>query len=202
VFLEEMREVIFRPYWNVPSSILRHEVLPKLASTPDYLRRESMEIVRGSGDDAERVELTAETAAALRQGKLRIRQRPGPTNALGLVKFVFPNQEDVYMHGTPAPALFAKTRRDFSHGCVRVEDPVRLAEWVLQDRPEWTRERILAATTGTRTIRVKLAHPIQVVLFYTTAAVMPEDHTIRFADDIYHHDIRLDRALTARQAGY
>lgn len=202
VFVEEMREVVFRPYWNVPSSILRHEVLPKLASNQDYLRRESMEIVRGSGDNASPVELTAESVEALRQGKLRVRQRPGPTNALGLIKFVFPNQEDVYMHGTPAQVLFAKARRDFSHGCVRVEDPVRLAEWLLQDRPEWTRDRIVAATMGTQTVHVKLAHPIQVVLFYTTAAVMPEDNTIRFADDIYHHDVRLDRALTTRQAGY
>jgi murein L,D-transpeptidase YcbB/YkuD len=111
---------------------------------------------------------------------------------------VFPNQEDVYMHGTPAPALFAKSRRDFSHGCVRVADPVALAEWVLQDRPEWTPERILAATMGAQTIHVRLPRPIQVILFYTTAAVMPEDGTIRFAEDIYRHDVRLDRALAMR----
>ena len=199
VFVEEMREVIFRPYWNVPRSILRHEVLPKIERDPDYLRREDMEIVRGAGDDAQRVELTAEALAGLRQGVLRVRQRPGPKNALGLIKFVFPNQEDVYMHGTPAQELFARSRRDFSHGCVRVADPVALAEWVLQDRPEWTRDRILAATTGSQTIHVKLPRPIQVILFYTTAAVMPEDGTIRFAEDIYRHDARLDRALAMRQ---
>jgi murein L,D-transpeptidase YcbB/YkuD len=199
VFVEEMREVIFRPYWNVPRSILRHEVLPKIDREPDYLRREDMEIVRGAGDNAQRVELTAETLAGLRQGVLRVRQRPGPKNALGLIKFVFPNQEDVYMHGTPAQALFARSRRDFSHGCVRVADPIAFAEWVLQDRPEWTRDRIVAATMGTQTIHVKLRRLIQVILFYTTAAVMPEDGTIRFADDIYRHDARLDRALAMRQ---
>lgn len=102
------------------------------------------------------------------------------------------------MHGTPAQALFARTRRDFSHGCVRVADPVALAEWVLRDRPEWTRDRIMAATAGTQTIHVKLQHPIQVLLFYTTAVVMPEDHVIHFADDIYRHDARLDRALANR----
>ena len=123
--------MIFRPYWNVPRSILRHEILPKLERDPDYLRREDMEIVRGAGDNAQPVEPTAETLAGLRQGVLRVRQRPGPKNALGLIKFVFPNEEDVYMHGTPAQALFAKSRRDFSHGCVRVADPVALAEWVL-----------------------------------------------------------------------
>jgi murein L,D-transpeptidase YcbB/YkuD len=116
-----------------------------------------------------------------------------------LIKFVFPNQEDVYMHGTPAQALFARSRRDFSHGCVRVADPVSLAGWVLGDRPEWTADRIVAATMGTQTISVKLRRPIQVILFYTTAAVMPEDGTIRFADDIYRHDARLDRALAVRQ---
>jgi murein L,D-transpeptidase YcbB/YkuD len=195
VFAEEMREVIFRPYWNVPKSILRHEVLPKIERDHEYLRREDMEIVRGAGDNAQRVELAAETLAALRNGVLRVRQRPGPRNALGLIKFVFPNALNVYMHGTPVQALFSKSRRDFSHGCVRVADPVALAEWVLQDRPEWTRDRILAVSRGTQTIHVRLPRPVQVILFYTTAAVMPEDGTIRFAEDIYRHDARLDRAL-------
>ena len=195
VFVEQMREVIFRPYWNLPRSILRLEILPILANDPDYLRRENMEIVLGSGDEARPVEITAVNIARLEQEPFRVRQRPGPGNALGLIKFVFPNDENVYMHGTPAQELFAWSRRDFSHGCVRVEDPVALAEWVLKDRPEWNRDRILAATAGSQSIRVKLARPIQVILFYTTAAVMPEDGTIRFAEDIYGHDARLDRAL-------
>jgi len=142
--------------------------------------------------------LMARFGFGLRQGALRLRQRPGPSNALGLIKFVFPNREDVYLHGTPARALFARTRRDFSHGCVRVADPVMLAEWVLKDRPEWTRDRIVATTMGTQTIHVRLPRPIQVILFYTTAAVMPEDGTIRFAEDIYGHDEGLDRVLAKR----
>jgi len=198
VLVEEMREVIFRPYWNVPRSILRHEILPMIERDWDYLRRQNMEIVRGPGDNAQRVDVTAESLAGLRLGTLRVRQRPGPRNALGLIKFVFPNQENVYMHGTPAQELFARSRRDFSHGCVRVEDPVALAEWALEDRPEWNRDRILAATAGSQSIHVKLARPIQVILFYTTAAVIPEDSTIRFAEDIYGHDARLDRALAPR----
>ena len=159
VFAEEIREVMFRPYWNVPSSILRHEILPKLERDPDYLRREDMEIVRGTGDSAPRVEVTADALAGLRQGVLRVRQRPGPKNALGLIKFVFPNEEDVYMHGTPAQALFARSRRDFSHGCVRVADPVALAEWVLHDRPDWTRDRILTATMNPQTTSREAAAP-------------------------------------------
>jgi L,D-transpeptidase YcbB len=199
VFVEEMRHVIFRPYWNVPRSILRNEILPLLARDAGYLRRHDMEMVRGQGDDAHAEADTAENHALLRQGVLRLRQRPGPRNSLGLVKFVFPNDANVYMHGTPAQELFGRSRRDFSHGCVRVEDPASLATWVLKNEPAWNQERILTAMSGPTSQRVDLATPIQVILFYVTAVVMPEDGTIHFAEDIYRHDLRLDRALvTAR----
>ncbi len=200
VFVDEMLEVIFRPYWNVPRSILRNEILPILERDPDYLRRENMEIVRGEGDDAQSVDATPENLVLLRRGAFRVRQRPGPHNALGLVKFVFPNEENVYMHGTPAQALFSRSRRDFSHGCVRVEDPVALAEWALKERPEWTRDRIVSAMEGTQSLHVRLPHPIQVILFYTTAVVMPEDGTMHFANDIYRHDARLARVLASPTA--
>jgi murein L,D-transpeptidase YcbB/YkuD len=199
VLIEEMRAVVFRPYWNVPRSILRHEVLPAIQRDPDYLRRENMEIVRGGGNDTQRVQPTADVLGALEKGALRVRQLPGPKNALGLIKFEFPNREDIYMHGTPAQTLFARSRRDFSHGCVRVADPVALAEWVLQDRPEWTRDRIIAATRDVRTVRVTLPRPIKVVLFYTTAAVMPETGILHFAEDLYGHDAALERALATRR---
>jgi L,D-transpeptidase YcbB len=104
------------------------------------------------------------------------------------------------MHGTPAQRLFARSRRDFSHGCVRVEDPVSLAEWALKGNQEWTRERILSAMGGTRTFGVHLAQPIRVILFYTTAVVMPEDGTVRFAEDIYRLDARLEQALARRHS--
>jgi murein L,D-transpeptidase YcbB/YkuD len=154
-----------------------------------------MAIVRGAGDDAQAVAVTPESVARLSRGALRLRQRPGPRNALGLVKFVFPNDANVYMHGTPAQELFSRSRRDFSHGCVRVEDPFALAEWVLNDQPEWTGDRILSAMTGTDSVRVALLRPIHVILFYTTAAVLPEDGAIHFVEDIYLHDERLERAL-------
>ena len=201
VFVDEMQHVIFRPYWNVPRSILRNEILPVLARDPGYLRRNEMEMVRGQGDDA-RVEAdTAENRALLTQGVLRLRQRPGPRNSLGPIKFVFPNDFDVYMHGTPAQALFAHSRRDFSHGCVRVEDPAALAAWVLKEEPAWNQERILAAMSGATSQRVDLTSPIQVILYYVTAVVMPEDGTLHFAEDIYGHDLRLDRALTRAATG-
>ena len=196
---EEMRYLEFRPYWNVPRSIVRNEILPKLARDPAYLQRNDMEIVRGGGDDARPVAASGDNLELLRQGALRVRQRPGPKNSLGLVKFIFPNDANVYLHGTPATQLFGRTRRDFSHGCVRVEDPVTLAQWALRDQPRWTRERIEAAMAGSSPVRVDLLRPLPVILFYVTAMVMPADQSLHFADDIYGHDARLERALASRR---
>jgi murein L,D-transpeptidase YcbB/YkuD len=195
VFTAMMRSVVFRPYWNVPRSILVKEILPSLERDPGLLRRQHMEIVEGQSDDAPVVQPTLVALARLRAGTLRLRQRPGPANALGLVKFVFPNEADVYLHGTPAHELFERPRRDFSHGCVRVEDPTALAVWALRDEPGWDRARIEAAMSASTSSRVMLSTPIRVVLFYTTAAVVPEDGTLHLADDIYGHDATLADAL-------
>ena len=199
VLSEEMRYLVFRPYWNLPRSIVRNEVLPALARDPGYLQRNDMEIVRGGGDDAQAVVASNENLAALRDGGLRLRQRPGPKNSLGLVKFIFPNDANVYLHDTPATQLFGRARRDFSHGCVRVEAPVALAQWVLKDEPGWTRERIEAAMAGTSPLRVDLTRALPVILFYMTAMVMPADQALHFADDIYRHDTKLARALASRR---
>ncbi|HUG23742.1 L,D-transpeptidase family protein [Piscinibacter sp.] len=203
VFTEEMTHLIFRPYWNVPRSILLGEVLPALQRDPTYLQRHDMEIVRGGADDAPVLSAAPENVALLHQGALRLRQRPGPRNSLGLVKFVFPNDASVYMHGTPAQELFGRTRRDFSHGCVRLEDPVALAAWALRDQQQWTRERIVATMQGTRSVRVDLTRPVRVILFYVTAGVMPGSNgDIHFADDIYRYDELLERALGKRPADW
>lgn len=196
----DIRHLIFRPYWNVPRSIVRNELLPVLMRDPGYLQRHDMEIVQGQSDDARVVAASSENLALLGQGALRLRQRPGPKNSLGLVKFIFPNETNVYLHGTPATQLFGRARRDFSHGCVRVEDPVALAQWLLQDQPSWTRERIEAAMAGAAPLRVNLTQPPPVFLFYLTAMVMPTDGALHFADDLYGHDARLERALAARPA--
>ncbi len=198
VFTALMRTVIFRPYWNVPRSILLKEMLPELERDPTRRLPADYEIVDGQSDEADAVPATAAALAGLRAGTLRLRQRPGPGNALGLVKFVFPNASDVYLHGTPAVGLFQQQRRDFSHGCVRVEDPTALAEWVLRDETGWDRARIEAAMAGAVSSRVELAAPIRVVLFYTTAAVVSADGEVYFADDIYRHDARLNEALARR----
>jgi murein L,D-transpeptidase YcbB/YkuD len=125
---------------------------------------------------------------------LFIRQRPGPRNSLGLVKFIFPNRENIYMHGTPAPHLFSRTRRDFSHGCIRLENPAALAEWVLRDVPGWSRERIEAAMEGDRPVQVNLKDPLRVVIFYDTVHVNSE-MVVHFVSDIYWHDRKLEEAL-------
>lgn len=196
LLFDEMTHVIFRPYWNVPRSIVRNEILPALARDASYLASHDMEIVAGPGDDARPVAPTAEAIDALREGRLRLRQRPGPKNSLGLIKFMFPNDDNVYMHDTPAQQLFGRARRDFSHGCVRLERPLDLAQWVLRDeQPAWPRERIAEAMNGTRTLQVNLQQPLPVLLYYTTAIAPGDGSAGWFADDIYRHDARLERAL-------
>src|SRR5690606_1935931 len=160
ILIEEMRYVIFRPYWNVPRSILRNELLPAIRRDVDYLPRNDMEIVRGAGDNAQPVAPTPGNIALREQGLPRLRQRPGPANPVGLAKSAFPTAETVSPHGAPPPALFSRTRRASSHGCVRVEDPAALAEWVLNDQPEWTRERIVEAMSGSRPRQVTLTRPL------------------------------------------
>lgn len=196
LFVAEMKEVVYRPFWYPPDSILEGEILPRLSKQPRYLADNDMEIVAGFGENARPLPLDARTLEGLRNGTLRLRQRPGAKNSLGLVKFDFPNDYTVYMHGTPATELFARTRRDFSHGCVRVADPAALAEFVL-DQPAWTRERVEAAMGGTETAHVALRRPVSVFVFYTTAIVR-SDGTVAFFDDVYGEDRRLARALGRR----
>ena len=194
IFVEQMEYVIFRPYWNPPRSILVKEIIPRAQRDPGYLAGQQMEIVASGADDAPAVPATPENLAKVLSGRLFLRQKPGPRNSLGLAKFIFPNSEDVYMHGTPARAAFARARRDLSHGCIRLEDPARFAEWVLRDQPEWTRQRIDTAMQGERPTRVDLKEKLTVVLFYATVHVNSEDEAF-FVDDIYGHDRALDAAL-------
>ena len=194
VFANNMRYVIFRPYWLVPPSIQRAELVPKTRRNPDYLANHGFEVVDGGGNVVPSSPATGKVISGLRSGALSIRQRPGPKNALGLIKFMFPNQYNVYMHGTPEQELFARSRRDFSHGCIRVEDPVALAAWVLRDKPEWTVDKIRATMHGDTTLQVNLDKPIPVLILYSTAVVEP-DGEVRFFDDIYGYDALLARAL-------
>jgi murein L,D-transpeptidase YcbB/YkuD len=194
VFTADMNAIVFRPYWDVPAHILHAEILPLLARRPHYLESENMELV-GNGPDPASLPATPENLSALAAGRLRLRQRPGPDNALGLIKFVLPNSYDVYLHSTPAQRLFAEPRRAFSHGCIRVSDPVALAVDVLRGTPgDWTAARVLAAMNGVATARVTLAQPVHVLILYGTA-IASEDGAVHFFDDIYGYDRRLEGLL-------
>jgi L,D-transpeptidase YcbB len=194
LFAASMRSVTFRPAWTVPLRIQREELVPAIARDPQYLSRHGYEVLDRSGAVVAAERVSPEQLRALRTGTLQLRQRPGPRNSLGTVRFSFPNPHDVFLHGTPARALFARSRRDFSHGCIRVEDPLALAVWVLRDRPDWPPERIRAAMEGEETIQVALSHPIPVFVVYGTALV-DEDGAVRFLDDVYGLDAALEAAL-------
>ncbi len=190
VFANSMSQVVFRPYWAVPLSIVRSDLIPQMLKDPNYVTKKGFEIV----DSRQKVVVAKDAVSQLRAGKLFLRQIPGPMNALGRVLFLFPNSYSVYMHDTPAPEFFAQSRRDFSHGCIRLEKPAELAAWVLRDNPGWTPERIQAAMSASETERVNLTHPIPVLIVYLTSVVL-EDGLVHFFDDIYKYDTALQTAL-------
>jgi murein L,D-transpeptidase YcbB/YkuD len=190
VLMADMSFIDFAPYWNVPYNIVKDELIPKLSQNPGYLAKENMELVYKGGV----VGFSGATIAGLKQGTIRVRQRPGKKNALGRVKFLFPNKDDVYLHDTPANALFSRTRRDLSHGCVRVANPEKLAEFALKNQPGWDKERIQQAMRSPKMQRVILKTPIPVLFFYTTA-FFDQDNQLVFYPDIYNHDVVLQEAL-------
>jgi murein L,D-transpeptidase YcbB/YkuD len=194
LFDEDMRFIEFSPYWNVPPSIARSETVPKLRRDPGYFAREGFEFVFPDG----RVDttLSAGRLDAVLAGQARIRQRPGPQNALGDIKFVFPNRDNIYLHHTPAATLFERDRRDFSHGCIRVEQPVALAKFVLEGMPEWTEDRIRQAMGQGESATLRLAEPVPVLIAYGTSLV--KEDRIYFFADIYGLDRLLDAALRQR----
>jgi murein L,D-transpeptidase YcbB/YkuD len=192
IFNDEMTYLVFSPYWNVPTSIAEGETLPSLLKDPDFLARNNMEAVDATGAAIDPASIDVSDPASY-----RFRQRPGASNSLGLVKFMFPNQFNVYLHDTPADSLFERATRSFSHGCVRVEDPVRLAEYVLRDQPEWSRGRIREAMQAGEEKTVKLKSPIPVYLGYWTARVR-SDNTVQFRQDVYNIDRRLTTLLADR----
>lgn len=194
VMHEDLSYLVFRPYWNVPRSIAVNEILPALRRDSTYLVRHQMELVGGLGDNSATLEANADNIDRFHRGELRVRQRPGTINALGRVKFIFPNNDAIYLHDSPAKSLFSRARRDFSHGCVRVERPDELAEWVLAEREGWNGDKVKAAMASSAMQTVTLTQTVPVVLFYSTAIAEP-DGAVRFAEDIYGHDVVLRRAL-------
>ncbi|WP_207425414.1 murein L,D-transpeptidase [Pedobacter sp. SYSU D00535] len=169
VFSDVMKHIVFSPYWNVPESIVRNEILPAIKRNPRYLRMNQMEIV-GNKD-----------------GIPEIRQKPGAKNALGRVKFMFPNQYNIYFHDTPAKSLFERNKRAFSHGCIRVSQPFELAKYLLKDQREWTDDAIKKAMYSGTEKWVNLEQPVPVSISYYTAWV-DSDGEVNFREDIYGHD--------------
>ena len=185
LFSDEMESVVFSPYWNIPDSIAQGETLPAIARDPNYLARQNIEIVRTSGEKVSAGEVDWNNPDALKG--FAFRQRPGSGNALGHVKFLFPNQHNVYLHDTPTDNLFGKPTRAFSHGCIRVEEPEQLAKYVLRGYSEWDEPSIGAAMHSGVEKHVKLKEKIPVHIVYFTSWV-DESGGLHFQPDIYGYD--------------
>jgi murein L,D-transpeptidase YcbB/YkuD len=199
LFSDEMTYVVFSPSWNVPESIIRKELQPRLVNNPDYLRRMGIEVVGTSGEEVDPAAVDWEDASAT--AGLRFRQPPGEDNALGGVKFVFPNHFSIFLHDTPSVRFFAKPQRAFSHGCIRVENPVGLAQYLLADQPEWTEPRIVDAMHKDEEHAVTLKHRLPVHIGYWTAWVGADGKSVTYTDDPYHIDeaqARVRAALASR----
>jgi L,D-transpeptidase YcbB len=195
VFTRNMTYVVLRPYWNVPPSILRGEIVPAIQRDRSYIARKNYEVTTANGNVVTSGEISDDVLAQLKAGKLAVRQKPGPTNALGLIKLIFPNEHNVYLHSTPSQAAFSRSRRDFSHGCIRVEKPAELAAWVLRNNPDWTVERVQQGMqSGKDNVTVNLVKPVPVFIVYGTALGY-ENGEVHFSDDIYGHDAKLAAAL-------
>jgi murein L,D-transpeptidase YcbB/YkuD len=199
MFVRSMRYMIFRPYWNLPISIIKKELVNHLgAGGKDYMEKNEYEVTTGNGTP-----VPSWTVNDLVHGRYMVRQKPGPKNSLGLVKFMFPNEYDVYMHSTPEMNLFNLTRRDRSHGCIRLNDAEKMADWVLDGQGDWDEDSIHEAmygpTDGSAPVdnkQVGLKKPLTVSVTYLTANG-DEDGSMHFFNDIYGYDKQLETALAA-----
>src|SRR3982751_1039316 len=189
-FADSMSFVVFQPYWNVTPNITLREVIPKAARDPGYLARNDYEVVRGDGDDARVVSPSQLTRANVSAYRVRVRQRPGTQNSLGHAKFIFPNEYNIYLHDTPQRALFERDVRAFSHGCIRVERPAELAQWVLG----WDSTRVAEAMmSGKENQYARLEHKLPVFILYLTA--FTRDGELFYGNDLYGRDDALVKSL-------
>jgi L,D-transpeptidase YcbB len=197
VFEKEIQYVVFRPYWEVTPTIQRSEIVPHIQRDPNYIAKHNFEVITRNGEVVTDNQVSPEVLEGIRSLKFMVRQKPGDTNSLGLVKIIFPNPDNVYLHGTDAPELFSQDIRDFSHGCIRVQKPADLVAWVLRNNPGWDLDRVKATMTGDKNnLQVNLTTRIPVLIVYGTATVN-EENQIRFFDDIYGYDAELEKALAA-----
>jgi murein L,D-transpeptidase YcbB/YkuD len=195
---DKIEYLVFSPYWNIPLSIASKELLPKIQKDANYLQKENIEVVRGSDDGVQVIDPRDIDWKNSDGTEYQLRQKPGVSNSLGLVKFIFPNRHNVYLHDTPADNLFDRLTRTLSHGCVRLESPLALASYVLQDQPEWTAERIEKAMHEGKERRVSLKTPLPVHVHYWTAWTDVSGNA-QFREDVYGYD-KKHRELTALPA--
>ena len=195
VFSSRMTYLVLSPYWHLPPGIIRNDIIPRLRQNPNHTREQNIRIFDGWGANAQEVDPASvnwsESGVA---GRYRFRQEPGPNNALGDVKFMFPNPFHVYLHDTPARELFGRTQRDFSSGCIRIDKPLEFAEYLLRNDSRWSRTAINDAIRQGRERSVTLPQPVWVHILYWTAWSEP-DGTIHFRNDIYQRDRRLIEAI-------
>lgn len=197
VFEKDIQYVVFRPYWEVPPSIQRHDLLPHIQKDPNYIAKNNFQVITTKGEVVTENVVSPEVLEGIKTGRLMVRQKPGAANSLGLVKIIFPNPDNVYLHGTDEPKLFSSDVRDFSHGCIRVDQPADFVAWILRNNPGWDVERVKATMNGDKeNLQINLATRIPVLIVYGTAAVN-EENQIRFFDDVYGYDADLKKALAA-----
>lgn len=196
IFEGEMTYLVFRPYWDVPASIQREEIVPNAEEDRDYVQKYDFEVLSSDGKIVTDGAISDSVLQGLRSGRLRVRQKPGPSNSLGLVKFMFPNAHSVYLHDTPVEKdLFGSGDRDLSHGCIHVKEPAQLAAWLLRDQKQWSLERVETAMhEGKDNQRVNLTKPVPVLILYATA-IVEEEGEVYFTTDLYGYDASLAKAL-------
>jgi len=196
VFSDTMRYLVLNPSWHVPRNIAEKEILPRLKLDPSYLARENMKVFQGWGPKTREIDPDTVNWSAITPDDFpfRLSQDPGPINALGRIKFMFPNKFNVYLHDTPSRPLFERVRRDFSHGCIRIQQPIDLAVYLLRKDPRWNLDELLRALDEEVERTVPLPEPIPIHILYWTAWA-DEDRTIQFRRDIYDQDARLLEAL-------
>jgi murein L,D-transpeptidase YcbB/YkuD len=187
------------PYWNIPHKIAVNDILPNIKKDPSYLKAKNIRVFENWEDGAK--EINSESidwnAVTKKNFVYKLRQDPANSNALGRVKFIFPNEFSIYLHDTPARELFNKTKRTFSSGCIRIEKPMELAAYLLTNHSKWTYEKLTAAVNSKKTKTILLSDPMKIHILYWTAWV-DKDGTVNFRDDIYGRDRQLNIALNEK----
>ena len=197
VFSDEITYIEINPYWNIPTSIAVNEILPKLKRNPRYLKDRNIRVFNSWSQDAQELDSTSIDWGKIGDNiaRYKLRQDPGPNNALGTIKFMFPNEYSVYLHDTPSHDLFKKSERTFSHGCIRVSKPVELASYLLGGEEKgWGKDRVKEIIASKKRTVISLEKPIPIHITYRTVWLHP-DGTVRFSKDVYGRDKLLEEAL-------